>query len=203
MAQGYLLNPTQIFTVLFVMLGPLKMLGTFAKSTETLSLPDLKKVSLISAGVASIALIAGGYLGSGILASWGISVPILQLGSGLIFLLMGLLMIIVPKKEAPQALTDATGATGARVALSMIVTPYGMAAVIGLLAVSKDSSRTFVVLGLLVLVLALDLISMLYIRKLMGKTGMIIMQIAGGVLSVLQVTLALQIIVTAYQVMNS
>src|SRR5207253_2910054 len=88
MAEDYILSAGQIFTLFFVMLGPLKMLSAFAKATQKMSSQELKKISYRAVGFATASLLIGGFLGRFLLLSWQIPVAILQLTSGAVFLLM-------------------------------------------------------------------------------------------------------------------
>lgn len=199
MSENYVVNAGQIFTLFFVMLGPLKMLGPYAKATHALTPDKLRSVSINAVILSLIAAVTGGYLGSHLLTSWDIPIAVLELTSGVIFFVMALMMIVIPHKEEPISVKTIpepeVKAPG--IAFSMIVTPYGMAVVIGLLAMSGSMQRTMLILGMLVLVLFLDLLAMLYIRKIMGKTGMLVMQIVGAALAVLQASLAMQMILLA------
>ena len=205
MSENYIIGAGQIFTLLFVMLGPLKMLGPYAKATHTLSPEKLRSVSLKATVIALISLLIGGYIGKFLLGNWGIPLSVLELTSGVVFLIMALIIIFIPRKEEPAGV-KANSETEVRppaVAFSMIVTPYGVAVVIALLAASVSLHRTLLILGLLVFVLFLDLLAMLYIRQLMGKTGTMIMQMLGAVLAVLQAALAVQMIILALKLLKN
>lgn len=85
-------------------------------------------------------------------------------------------------------------AAALRVAFPVVVTPYGIAAVIALLVNSHDAARTAGILAILVGVMVLNLLAMLYVRRIMGGVIVLALQIVGAVLGVLQVALAVQII---------
>jgi len=205
MSENYILGAGQIFTLFFVMLGPLKMLGPYAKVTHSLSPEKLRSVSVAAVGLSLISLLAGGYLGQYLLESWAIPLSVLELTSGIIFLLMAMLMILTPHKEQPAEVktTPEPEVKAPGIAFSMIVTPYGMAVVVGLLALSASMQRTLLILGLLVFVLLLDLLFMIYIRQLMGKTGMLIMQMVGATLAVLQASLAMQMVFLSIKLLKA
>jgi multiple antibiotic resistance protein len=205
MSEDYIIGAGQIFTLFFVMLGPLKMLGPYARATHSLAPDKLRSVSVTAVGLSLISLLLGGYLGKYLLNSWAIPVSVLELTSGIIFLLMALLMIILPHKEEPAAVKTSPGpeVKAPGIAFSMIVTPYGMAVVISLLAVSASLHRSLLILGLLVFVLILDLLAMLYIRKLMGKTGTLVMQMVGAAFAVLQAALAVQMILISIKFLKA
>ena len=75
------------------------------------------------------------------------------------------------------------------------MTPYGIAAVIILLANSPGFHRAHPHdPGILVLVMVLNLLFMLYERKLVGSVALMALRIFGAVLGVLQVALAVEMI---------
>ena len=84
-----------------------------------------------------------------------------------------------------------------RITFPTVVTPYGIAALIVLLANSPDMQRTWLILAILLGVMVLNLLAMLFARKLMGGITAMVLRILGAVLGVLQVALALTMIVRA------
>ncbi|MNJ96859.1 hypothetical protein D3C87_145930 [compost metagenome] len=197
MEENYVIGAAQIFTLFFIMLGPLKMLGPFAKASQALPPQKLKKLSWQAVGIAAIAVLLGGFLGRGLLKSWGIGIPILELTSGLIFAFVAFGLILKPHKSEVAGPLEAPNLQAPNVAFSMIVTPYGVAVLITLLTMSMSAQRTLLILGILGLVLILNLLAMIFIREVMGKIGALTMQLLGTVLSVLQAALAIQIIYVA------
>jgi multiple antibiotic resistance protein len=79
-----------------------------------------------------------------------------------------------------------------RLVFPIVLTPCGVAAVIALLAASEDTMRTLVILGLLVFVMCLDLLAMPFARFILRGFTIIILQVLGAVLAVLQVALSVQ-----------
>lgn len=89
-----MLNNSQIFALLFLMLGPFKILAPFVKITKNAD-PALARKIAIRAILYSIgALLLAAFLGENILSKYGIPVPILSLSGGIIIFLVALLNII-------------------------------------------------------------------------------------------------------------
>jgi multiple antibiotic resistance protein len=82
------------------------------------------------------------------------------------------------------------------------VTPYGIAALIVVLANSPNAERTAATLLILLAVMVLNLLAMVYSRRIMGGFTVMILQILGAVLGVLQIALAVEMILRALQQMN-
>ena len=191
-----LLGLGAVFTLLFVTLGPVKILGPFAQLTRDADEAKVKQIAVRAFALALVAVVAGGFVGRALLGNWGISIPALMLAGGIIFFLVGLNLILEQYQPAPAAppLPAAPMAAALRLAFPTVVTPYGIAAVIALLVNSPDAARTASVVAILIGVMVLNLLAMLYSRRLMGGATVMALQILGAVLGVLQVALAVQLI---------
>ena len=194
-----------IFTLFFVTLGPLKVLGPFAQQTQALEPAALRSLSLRVFVIALIAVLAGGYLGEVLASNWHISVPAITIATGIIFLLVAIsaVMTAYEAPHAPPALLPAAPIAAAlRLTFPTVVTPYGIAALIALLAVSDNSTDSWHIYALLVFVMVLNLLAMLFVRQVMRGIMLLILQILGAVLGVLQVCLAIQIIIIGLRALN-
>lgn len=187
----------QIFTFLFLMLGPFKLIGPYAKITIGADPALANKIAFRAIIISSIALLFAGSLGQLILKRFGIPVPILGLSGGIILFLVALLNII--KQFTPSSSNELTiTAPSLNMALNplafpTIVTPYGIAAVIVFLAFCTDLKSRLIV-GVIVLgIMALNLIIML-ITKHIYKFLSVFLAILGAILGVVQVALGLNII---------
>ncbi len=190
--HAYSLGASEIFLLFFIMIGPVKILGPFFAGTRELQPAALRSIAFKVFGLALITVLAVGLLGSGMMRKWHITVPVMQLGGGLIFLLVALQMVLVQYRAPDPSATPAGGVM--HFLFPVTITPYGIAALITLMAVSFDGTRSTVVLGLALAVLVLDLLAMLAVRPLMRWIGAVPLQIFGAVLGVLQVALAVQMI---------
>jgi multiple antibiotic resistance protein len=201
MESRVLLGPAEIFTIFFVTLGPLKLLGPFAQRTRGVDDAAVRQMALWTFVIATVAIILGSLIGRSLLAQWKVSVPSLQLTAGIVFFLVALRQLLEQYEPAhaasPEPLPPAPFAAAARLVFPMVLTPYGIAAVITLLASSGETGRTLTVLGLALLVMVLDLGAMLIARRVLVGFTIVLLQVLGAVLAVLQVALAVQIIVMA------
>lgn len=194
------LGTAQIFTIFFITLGPLKILGPFVQQTHGLDDATVRQIALRAFLLATISAIAGGFLGSALLANWHISVGAMIVAGGVVFLLVGLRQLLEqyepPRARDPNApaLPAAPTAAALKLLFPIVLTPFGIAAVIVLLALSTESGRTQVIVGMVVVVMLLNLIAMLFARKILVGVTMVILQILGAVLGILQAGLAVQII---------
>jgi len=94
-------------------------------------------------------------------------------------------------------------AAAMRVTFPTVVTPYGISALIVLVANSHDTRRTLVILAMLLGVMLLNLLAMLYARRLLAGVMTMVLEVLGAVLGVLQVALAVSIIFVALREMGA
>jgi multiple antibiotic resistance protein len=71
-----MLGPSEIFTIFFITLGPLKILGPFAQRTHGVDDATVRQIAVRAFLIASISAIAGGFLGSALHANWRISIGV-------------------------------------------------------------------------------------------------------------------------------
>ena len=192
-----MIDPSSIFTGFFVTLGPLKTLAPFAQRTHDVPPATLRQIALWTFIVATIGGVAGGLMGRALLTKWQVSVPALTLTGGIVFFMVALRQLLEqyepPRLPVPsEPLPASPLAAACRLVFPIVLTPYGIAAVIALLAATEDTARTVLILALLVLVLCLDLFAMLFARFILRGFTIIILQVLGAVLAVLQVALSVQ-----------
>jgi multiple antibiotic resistance protein len=202
----YLISLSGVFTLLFVMLGPFKILGPFAQLTRDADDATRKQIAVRAFGIAAAAVLVGGFAGRAIAAKWHVSPVALLLAGGIIFAIVGLRLVLAqyePAQPAPPKLPATPMAAAMRITFPTVLTPYGVAALIILLANSQDASRTTAILAILLGILVLDLLAMLFARQIMGGGVLVIvLQILGVVLGVLQFALAIEIILFALRALR-
>lgn len=194
------LGPAEIFTIFFIMIGPLKLIGPFVQRTHGLDDATVRQIAVRVFLMATISAIAGGFLGATLLANWYVSIGAMVITAGLVFLLVGLRQILeqyepphAPDANMP-ALPAAPTAAALKLLFPLVLTPFGIAAVIVLLAMSTEGGRTELIVGMVVVVMLLNLVTMLFARKILVGVTMLVLQILGAVLGILQAGLAVQII---------
>jgi multiple antibiotic resistance protein len=196
-------GPAEIFTILFVTLGPLKILGPFAQRTHDLDDAAARRIAVRAFGIATIAVIAGSLIGASMLAKWHVSIPAMVIAAGIIFFLVALRQLLEQYEPAhataASPLPAAPTAAALRLLFPIVLTPYGIAAVIVLLAASAQAQRTEVILALVLAVMVLNLLAMLFARHILVGPVITVLQVLGAVLGVLQVALAVQFVLTGLE----
>lgn len=192
-----LLELGAVFTLLFVTMGPLKVLGPFARLTHGADEATVRQIAVRAFALGLIAAVAGGFIGLTLLRNWSITIPTMLLAGGIIFFLVALSIVLDPYQPAhaaPAPLPASPMAAAMRITFPTVVTPYGVAAVIILLANSPDTVRTVSILVILLGVMVLNLLAMLFARWIMDGVTLIAMQILGAVLAVMQLALAIEMV---------
>ncbi|MDR0184233.1 MarC family protein [Lysobacter arvi] len=195
----YALGAPEIFTLFFIMLGPIKVIGPFFAATQGMERAALRRLAVRVTAISAISVVLGGWIGALLMVKWRISVPVMQIAAGVVFLLAALAALFGQYRAPAPAGTVPAQDGAMHLAFPVTVTPYGIAAVILLCASSHDATRMWLVMGLALGVIVLDLLAMLAAAWFMRHVGVVPLQILGAVLGVLQVALALTILVNGIQ----
>jgi multiple antibiotic resistance protein len=188
---------SQVFFILFLMLGPFKVLGPFTKMTLGATPALTRNIAIRAILLASIILILAAVMGDQMLENFGIPVPVLALAGGVI-LFMVALMNVLQQFDTPKILNEPVAPPSMKVAMNplafpTIVTPYGVAAVIVFMALAPDMDGKMLVGEIILIIMAINLVFML-INRYIFKVMAVILPILGAILGVVQVALGLKII---------
>ena len=190
----------QVFTILFLMLGPFKVVGPFLRLTKGADARLTRRVALWATLFSALALLIAGFLGETLLVSYGVPLDVLRLSGGIILFLVALKNVLEQFESPEPHTSEVTLPPEAvmRVALRPlafpgVVTPYGIAALVVFLAFSQSVEGRLAIGGIVVAIMALNLVFMLAARRLQVVFALAL-PILGAVLGVVQVALGLQII---------
>jgi multiple antibiotic resistance protein len=190
-----------IFTVFFMLLGPIKLIPAFGAATRGAD-PRFKRSVAIRGAVIGSALCAFIALAGGmLLGKYRISIDALRIAGGLVLLISALLGIFRRSQPPdPGAGTPAASQLAASpIAVPGIVPPAGVAAILifTMLAPQYPGMMQAVALCLAV-IMALDFLVMYFIDRVMQTPGLsIVLTVLGAVLLFVQVSLAIQMILNA------
>jgi multiple antibiotic resistance protein len=190
----------QIFIYFIVMLGPLHLLGPFARLSSGMDTSASRKLAVKGFTIACFAGLAGAIIGTSILSSWHVSLAALLIAAGLVLLLVALKTVLSQYERRPAATEETSEPAAGFVALSplafpYIITPYGIAALILLLAAAAPG-KPLAIFGVFLAVMVLNLVAMFFAMPIL-KYGADILTILGAVFGVLQVALAIQMLLLA------
>lgn len=194
----------QIFAFLFLMLGPFKIIGPFAKITQGADPKLTRQIAFRAMIFSSIALLLAAALGSRIMSNFTIPLPILAISGGLILFLVALLNIIkqfaTPTANKENVIIPTLDMAINPLAFPTIVTPYGIAAVIIFLSLSPDLNSKLTVGIIVLVIMAVNLIFML-ITRYIYKFLAVFLALLGAILGIVQVALGLMVIYNNFRIL--
>ena len=206
------LSPSKVFTFLFVMIGPLKVIGPFAKMTAGWERHRKRRLAFQAILIAAFGALAAVTLGARLLQKWGVSLGALLLTAGLVLFLVALDVVMRQYSSSPENTeehaTPPAGSSSPRpsvralafsLAFPTIITPYGAAVLILLVSLRAGQPAVIAqIIGLVALVLVLDLVAMLTADRIMTTPAVRpALGILAIVLSILQVALGVQAMIDA------
>jgi multiple antibiotic resistance protein len=197
---GYRLGFTQILILMIVTLGPLKVIGPFAAATQGMATGARRRLAAESVLIGTAAVTLGGVIGSLVAFNWGISTPILTVTGGLIFFLVALRAVLSQyARPDPTHSWPAGPPSPFALAFPILVTPYGIAAVVTLLSLFHDDIPRLIELTVAVLaVMGMNLVAMLFVHLLTGPAIGSLLLVMGAIFGVLQVALAIRILTVGF-----
>jgi len=194
----------QVFTLLFLMLGPFKIIGPFSKITQGADPKLIRQIAVRAMMFSSLALLLAAFLGQRIISNFDIPLPILAISGGLILFLVALLTIIkqfgTASSNEERILVPTLNIALSPLAFPIIVTPYGIAAIIVFLALSPDLSGKLYVGAIVLAIMALNLILMLITRHIY-KFLAVFLSLLGAILGIVQVAVGLMIIYNQFRIL--
>lgn len=205
-----------VFVILFVTLGPLKVIPVFHALTHDADPAWRRQLAFRAFLVATIIVAFIAFFVIEILATWRVSVNALVIAGGILLFLSAAEKIL--KFELVELPAKADAAASPRpspppsapawmskpvlqpLVIPAIVTPTAVVAILFFLAQAEGNAVLYWTdLALLALVLVLDLVCMLAAGIIMRTVGMAALQVVGWVLSVVQAGLAVQIVIRAWK----
>jgi len=184
-----------IFALLFLMLGPIKLLSPFAAATKDCDRIFRFRLATRALLFSAAAVTIAAALGEQMLDNFAIPVLVLQIAAGLILFLVALQAVMhqydvarPPDRTEPPTLAHAFSP----LAFPTIVTPYGIAAVIILISLAPTTEIRLMVAGVVYFVLFLDWLAMLVAHTIVRWFNPLLL-LLGVILGVNQVALGLQL----------
>ncbi len=192
-----------MFSLLFLMLGPIKILAPFVAITEGAEPALKRRLATRSILIAAAAIAVAALLGRRILDNFGVPLPVLGLAGGIILFLVALQQVLQQYTPRPPAAASAPSMQLAfsPLAFPTIVTPYGIAAVILFVSLAPDTMTGASIYGVVVAVLAINWVAMLFAEAVLRWLGPTL-QIFGVVLGMVQVALGLDVILRHLHALN-
>jgi multiple antibiotic resistance protein len=191
-----------VFTILFVLLGPIKLIPAFAAITRDADEAFRKTLAIRGTLIAAVVMAGVALAGSGLVAKYRISLDALRIAGGLVLLLaaLGAILSPPPPLAAVRPNTPPAQLAVSPLTIPIIVPPAGIAAILIFVTLASESPGTYpglfqaVAIALSVIVV-LDFLVMFFNSSITRVPGLLLfLQAAGAVLVFIQVALAVEII---------
>jgi multiple antibiotic resistance protein len=195
-----MITPLFIFTVFMLTLGPIKTVPAFFAMTQDQAPASARALALQGTMVATAVSIAIAVVMTGIAASWRVSPDDLRIAGGILLFTASREMIGSFGRPAspPQSAKPPQHPAITPLAIPIIVTPWGVAAILFFADLAYDDlTMSAIVVGILLLVMLLNLIGMLLAGQIIARVGMISFQVLGWIMAVLQAAFAVDAVVTS------
>lgn len=190
-----------VLTIFFMLLGPVKLIPSFARVAQGRDLPFQRALALravlIAAAMAAFVAVAGGSFA----ARYHISVDGVRIAGGLVLLVAALNTIF--GKAAPSD-SGTAETTPLKLAISplaapVIVPPAGVAAILLFMMLAPEYPGMKLAVAIaLAIIMALDFLVMFFNSRVIRTPGLIpVLQLLGAVLVFMQVGLAVETVLTA------
>jgi multiple antibiotic resistance protein len=195
-----------VFTVCFVLLGPIRLISPFARLTKGRP-PAFRRSAAAWATLLAAAVCAFVVLGGRVLVEkYDLSVPALQISAGLV-LLLSALGTIFPSGGLPESTGEAASPLKLAVsplATPTIVPPVGVAAILVFVMIAPMNADRYLVLAIaLSVIMVLNFVVMFFNDRILGIPGLLpALHLLGGVLIVIQVALAINIMLVAFRTLG-
>ncbi len=187
----------QMFALLFLMLGPIKVLMPFVNMTKGAAPEFRRQLATRAILYSAAALGVAGLIGEHVLENFAVPVPVLALTGGLVLFLVAMQTVLQqfhgPVGPPPDAPPPSLQLAFSPLAVPTIVTPYGIAATIIFVALARDVPDKLAVGGLVLMILALDWVAMIFAHVIIRYIGTAL-QVFAVVLGVTQIAIGLQVI---------
>ena len=193
------IEPQRMFFLLFLMLGPIKILVPFVAMTKGADQVLRGRLATRAILFSAIALALAGFFGRAMMANYNVSVPVLALAGGVVLFLVALQTVLQQTLGSGVTVPQFQGEPGMHLALNplafpTIVTSYGIAALIVFATLAAgDRSAELSIAGIVLIILAMDWVAMIFAEPILRWLGTAL-QILAVVLGIAQVAIGLQVI---------
>jgi multiple antibiotic resistance protein len=192
-----------IFTILFLLLGPIKIISAFHRLMHQAD-PSFKREVAVKASLIASALVGiVGLFGDSLATRYRISLDSLRIAGGLV-LLISALKIMFPSAESSSS--ESSKPTALQLAISpvgmpIIVPPAGVAAImIFAMQAPKFPGAGLVIALALATMIALDFLVMFFVDQVVRLPGLLLLlRVFGYALIFIQLALAIEVLVSAFR----
>ena len=193
---------SRLAIILFMTIGPIKIIPVFAKLTQNGSNKVRIKLAIRSFALSTSAIVAVALSSQSILNKYSISLSALMAAAGIVLFLISIKMILAQynnnENNPIPTLENPLTALVTPLTFPTILTPQGIAFVmISMTIAQRLDNNDHKILGLIGVVMILNLICMLYARQILNVLKPTLLQVLSLVLNIIQLALAISFIFSA------
>jgi len=189
-----------LFGLLFMTMGPIRAVAVFATVGSADDAPGVRRLAARAALLTALAFVLAVYGGTGTLASWDVSLPVLVGSAGVVLLALSLQSLLVPAPPAPSMI-DPSKLRPTALVFPGLFPPIAVTIPIIFAAAVPDSRAQLEIIAVGLGVIILNWLLMLRSKRIMRAMGSGPLDILNAVFGVLQVALAMQFIVNAVKML--
>lgn len=183
----------QLFVLLFMMTGPLRVVPSFAAMARNLPAADRSEAAFRAVRISIAAVVLAIFLGRLIMKSWGASPQAVAAASGLLLALASL-QGILGKPDPSEPATEADGIAMSPLAFPTMVPPFAVGVLILFASFAQGNGQLVSMAGLAVGMLLLDWLGMRHADRILAVLRPPVLRVLGSVFGVLQLSLGLEMI---------
>ena len=191
---------SSLATILFMTIGPLKIIPTFVKLTAQSDPDVIKKLALRAFALSTSAIVIVGVASEYLLDKYNMSLSALIAAAGIVLFLISINMVLTQygNNESKKPSTPPENPLTALISpltFPTILTPHGIALVMIFMSIAQQvDGNANQILGLIIVVMIFNLICMLYARQILNFLKPTVLQVLGLVLGIIQLALAINYI---------
>jgi multiple antibiotic resistance protein len=192
-----MITPAFIFTVFMLTLGPIKTVPAFFAITQGQTPKNERDLAIKGTMAATAICLLIAMVMTAMAASWRVSIDDLRIAGGILLFAASREMIGQFSRPAAPSAAPTKHPAVTPLAIPIIVTPWGVAAILFFVELAGDSKMLAIVVGLLLMVMLMNLIAMLLARQIVGIVGITTFQVVGWIFAVMQAGFAVDAVVTS------
>jgi multiple antibiotic resistance protein len=190
--------------ILFLTIGPIKIIPAFARLTAHADATLRRQLALRGFMIATISILVAALFGHNQLVKFNIPLTAIVAAGGIVLFLVALRVVMSQYGDddppAPPPEKPSLNLVVQPLVFPIILTPYGIAVVITLSAIATEVGGNLLrLLGTLVVIMVVNLLAMLFARQILHILKPQVLQVIGLVLGVIQLSLGLSLIFSAIE----
>jgi multiple antibiotic resistance protein len=180
-----------IITILFLTIGPLKIIPPFAKLTANADTKLRNKLAFRGFWISTAVIVAVAFIGQGMVANYRVSLNALLTAAGLVIAIAAMRSILAQygtkQNLNPQPETPSLSMAISPLSFPTILPPYGIATVLLIMIIGKRvDADLLLILAIIVGYMVLNYICMLSARGILKVLRPEFLTVLGIVLSIIQ-----------------